>query len=192
MEANLGEEDERIVKQIEADNAEHIAFMDEFAGRRFDDETDIHEGWVHIAPNGHHSSWEYSRIEVRQGQMFYDKVHLQHAVRRWVFSEKRQFVVVISNPTTWDVKCVTPGCTWRVHGHMPRTESNFIATIVEPHTCLLQSSLNKHRNMMATFVANEMYGEVVEKVGMSPFRIMLAIQNIYVYEMSYDMAWRAK
>ena len=95
-------------------------------------------------------------------------------------------------PTTWDVKCVTPGCTWRVHGHMPRTESNFIATIVEPHTCLLQSSMNKHRNMTATFVANEMYGEVVEKVGMSPFRIMLAIHNRFGYEMSYDMAWRAK
>jgi hypothetical protein len=84
---------------------------------------------------------------------------------------------------------VTPGCTWRVHGHMPHTESNFIAAIVEPHTCLLQSSLNKHRNMTATFVANKMYGEVVEKVGMSPFRIMLAIQNRFGYEISYDMSW---
>jgi len=46
--------------------------------------------------------------------------------------------------------------------------------------------------MMAEFVANVMYGEIVEKVGMSPFRIMLAIQNRYGYEMSYDMAWRAK
>ena len=75
---------------------------------------------------------------------------------------------------------------------MPGTESNFIATIVEPHTCLLQSSLNKHRNMTATFVANEMYGEVVEKVGMSSFRIMLASYNRFGYEISYDMAWRAK
>jgi len=144
--------------------------MDEFGGRRFDDETDILEDRVHIAPDamtvddGHHSSWEYSRIEVRQGQMFHDKVHLQYAVQRWAFSEKRQFMVVISNPTTWNVKCVTPGCTWRVHGHMPCTDSNFIATIVEPHTCLLQSSLNKHRNMTATFVANEMYSEVVENL----------------------------
>jgi hypothetical protein len=87
-----------------------------------------------------------------------------------LFSEKRQFMVVISNPTTWDVKCVTPGCTCRVHGHMPRTESNFIATIVEPHTCLLQSSLNKHWNMTVTFVANEMHSEVVKKLGISPFR----------------------
>ena len=41
MEADLGEEDERIVEQMEADDAEHLAFMDEFVGRRFDDETDI-------------------------------------------------------------------------------------------------------------------------------------------------------
>jgi hypothetical protein len=73
MEADLGEKDERIVKQMEADDAEHVAFVDEFAGRRFDDETDIPEDWVHIAPDAmtvddvHHSSWEYSRIDVRQG-----------------------------------------------------------------------------------------------------------------------------
>jgi len=97
-------------------------------------------------------------------------------------------MVVISNPTTWDVKCVTPCCTWHVYGHMPRIESNFLATIIEPHTCLLQSSLNKHRNMTATFVANEMYGEVVEKVGMSSFRIMLASYNRFGYEISYDIS----
>ena len=31
MEANLGEEDERIIEQMEADDAEHVAFVDEFA-----------------------------------------------------------------------------------------------------------------------------------------------------------------
>ena len=142
--------------------------------------------------DAHRSSWEYSRIKVRQRQMFQNKVHLQHAVRRRAFSEKKQFKVVISNPMTWDAKCVTPGCTWRVHGHMPCTETNFIATIVQPHSCLLQTTLIKHKNMTAEFMANVMYDEIVEKVGMSPFRIMLAIQNRYGYEMSYDMAWRAK
>ena len=41
MEADLGEEDERIIEQMEADDAKHIAFVDEFAGRRFDDKTVI-------------------------------------------------------------------------------------------------------------------------------------------------------
>ena len=71
MEVDQGEETERIVEQMEADDVEHLAFVDEFAGRSFDDETDIPEDWAHIAPDamtvddGHHSSWEYSRIEVR-------------------------------------------------------------------------------------------------------------------------------
>ena len=43
MQADPGEEDERIVGQMEADDAEHVAFVEEFAGRRFDDETDIPE-----------------------------------------------------------------------------------------------------------------------------------------------------
>jgi hypothetical protein len=52
MEADLGEEDERIVEQMEADDAEHVAFVDEFASRRFDDETDIPEDWFtsHLMP----------------------------------------------------------------------------------------------------------------------------------------------
>ena len=148
--------------------------MDEFASRSFDDETYIPEDWAHVAPDamtvddGHHSSWEYSMIEVKQGQVFHDKVYLQHAVWRWFFfPEKKQFKVIISNPTTWDVNCVTPGCTWRVHGHIPRTESNFIATIVQPHSCLLQTTLVKHKNMTMEFVANVMYDEIVEKVGIS-------------------------
>jgi hypothetical protein len=28
-------------------------------------------------------------IEVKQGQMFHDKVHLQHTVRWWAFFEKK-------------------------------------------------------------------------------------------------------
>jgi hypothetical protein len=53
---------------MEADNVEHVAFVDEFAGRRFDDEVNIPEDLVHSAPDamtiddGHHSSCEYSRI----------------------------------------------------------------------------------------------------------------------------------
>jgi len=49
---------------------------------------DIPVDWTHITPDamtiddGHHSSWEYSRKEVRQGHMFHDKVHLQHC---WYF-----------------------------------------------------------------------------------------------------------
>ena len=48
-----------------------------------------------------------------------------------LFFEKRQFMVVISNPMTWDVKCVTPGCTWCVHGHMPLWQNRLKYALTE-------------------------------------------------------------
>ena len=71
MEADQGEEDKRIVEQIEADDAEQLVFVDEFVGRSFDDETYIPEDWAHIAPDAmtvddcHHSLWEYAMIEMK-------------------------------------------------------------------------------------------------------------------------------
>ena len=46
--------------------------------------------------------------------------------------------------------------------------------------------------MTSEFVATVMYGEIVKKSCISPFQIMLAISNRFSYEISYDMAWRAK
>ena len=71
MKADQGEEDKRIVEQMEADDAEHLAFVDEFAGMSFDEKTDIPEDWAHIAPDAmtvddcHHSLWEYAMIEMK-------------------------------------------------------------------------------------------------------------------------------
>jgi hypothetical protein len=35
---------------MEANDAEHVTFVDEFAGRRFDNKVEIPEDWVHITP----------------------------------------------------------------------------------------------------------------------------------------------
>jgi hypothetical protein len=51
MQADQGEEDERIVEQIEVDDAGHLTFVNEFASRSFDDETYIPEDWADIAPD---------------------------------------------------------------------------------------------------------------------------------------------
>jgi hypothetical protein len=92
--------------------------------------------------------------------------------------------VVISNPRTYDVKCVSPGCPWRVHGFLPKDESNFVVCIVVGHSCKLTETVVKHKNMTTMFVANALYGEIVKKSSMSPFQIMLAISNRYTYEIS--------
>jgi len=75
---------------------------------------------------------------------------------------------------------------------VPKAESNFVASIVIGHSCKLSETVVKHRNMIAEFVATVLYGEIVKKTSISPFQIMLAISNRYSYEISYDMAWRAK
>ena len=142
--------------------------------------------------DGHDFDYDYNKVDVSQGQMFQDKKHLQHAMKKWAFLEKKPFKVVTSNPTTYDVKCLSPGCSWRVHGYLPKDETNFVASIGVGHSCSLNATVTKHRNMNAEFVANAMYGEIVKKGSKSPFQIMLAIENRYGYEISYDMAWRAK
>ncbi|RLN39597.1 uncharacterized protein C2845_PM01G40920 [Panicum miliaceum] len=65
-------------------------------------------------------------------------------------------------------------------------------SIVVGHLSKLSGTVVKHKNMTAEFVANALYGEIVEKSSMSSFQIMLAISNRYTYEISYDMAWHAK
>ncbi|CAO2207022.1 unnamed protein product [Urochloa humidicola] len=198
MNVDQGEDDEALVDAMELDDDEYLAFVDGRDGRRFDDEDNVPEEWTNVdldgltVNDGHSANWDYSAVQVTKGQLFHDKKHLQHAVKKWAFSEKKPFRVVISNSTTYDVKCLAPGCPWRVHGYLPKGETNFVASIVVQHSCRLTGSVLKHRNMTAEFVANAMYGEIVKKTSMSPFQIMLAIQNRYTYDITYDMAWRAK
>jgi uncharacterized membrane protein YgcG len=90
--------------------------------------------------------------------MFHDKVHLQHGVKRWAFSEKKPFKVVISNPRTYDVKCLSLGCPWRVHGFLPKGESDFVVSIIVGHSCKLTEMVVKHKNMTTEFVANAARG----------------------------------
>jgi len=121
----------------------------------------------------------YNQLEIPIGQLFHDKVHLQHAVKKWAFLEKKPFKVVISNPSTYYVKCLAPGCPWRVHRYLPKGESNFVASIVVGHSCKLSGTIVRHKNMTAEFVTCVMYREIVKKTSISPFQIMLAISNRY-------------
>ena len=34
-------------------------------------------------------------------------MHLQHAVKKWIFLKKKLFKVILSNPTIYDVKCLS-------------------------------------------------------------------------------------
>ena len=80
MHADHGERDEVLVERMEAGTDEFCTFVDFGAG--------ILKEWTDFAlkkltmDDGHESVWEYDSIVVTKVQMFHDKVHLQHAVKR--------------------------------------------------------------------------------------------------------------
>lgn len=83
----------KIIEQIEHDDVEYSHFVNESDGTRFYKETRFLSTRVRnvlantmMVNDSHHSSWEYSQIKVRQGQMFHDKMHLLHAVSRWALA----------------------------------------------------------------------------------------------------------
>ena len=39
--------------------------------------------------DGHDSNWVYNQMEITSGQLFHDKKHLQHAIKKWSFLEKK-------------------------------------------------------------------------------------------------------
>ena len=195
MIADQGELDDTIVDQMDLDDEEYRTFVQGRDGRVFENEDTIPQDWgnfvmdVLTVNDGHDSNWVYNQMEIISGQLFHDKKHLQHAVKKWSFLEKKPFKVVVSNLTTYDVKCLASGCPWRVQGYLPKAESNFVASIMVGHSCKLLETVVKHRNMTAKFVVIVLFGEIMKKTLISPLQIMFAISNRYSYEISYDIAW---
>ena len=56
----------------------------------------------------------------------------------------------------------------------------------------MSNVLPKHHNLTSSFIANVMYGEIVEKKDMEVEHIMLTIEQRYRYKINYVKAWRAK
>jgi len=92
----------------------------------------------------------------------------------------------------YDVRCVTDGCPWRVHASKGKFKAHWKCYIVTHHTCQLQGVEKSHRNMTSSFVANEMYGLIVDNLTYEPKMIIRHIQRTYKYTISYMKAWRAK
>ncbi|XP_015645807.2 uncharacterized protein [Oryza sativa Japonica Group] len=199
MRVDAAEENEAVVDQMEVENEEYIALVVEGEDTTlWDNETYIPDNWTTISMSrmkvndGLDAHWCYDSKQVKVGQMFHDKGHLQDAVKRWAFVQKREFRVKVSNRTTYDVKCIQGGCPWRVHGYKPQHDTLWVASRVEQHTCLLENTRLVHRNLTAAFVAQMVYSKVVRKTSLSPFTIMHDVEKEYGYEISYDKAWRAK
>ncbi|XP_040379866.1 uncharacterized protein LOC121054425 [Oryza brachyantha] len=146
---------------------------------RVDDEESTDEECVDVYPSewsnedfsglqireGHHVPWEYKENEVIQGARYRDKEDLTEAVKQWTILLRREFWVVKSSKSVYEVKC---------------GQSDNVC--VEKY----------HRNMTSAFIATEMYGAVVNNLGYEPKSIIRHIEEKYNYTISYAKAWRAK
>nr|CAH66295.1 OSIGBa0139J17.4 [Oryza sativa] len=107
MRVDATEENEAVVDQMEVENEEYLALVVEGEDTTlWDNETNIPDDWTTISMSrmkvndGLDAHWCYDSKQVKVGQMFHDKGHLQDAVKRWAFVQKREFRVKVSNRTT--------------------------------------------------------------------------------------------
>lgn len=174
-EADEGEDIPAIVEEIERVDRHAIEDEENLAAEENDDEDEqeveelpMPASWNledpgYIAENSCHDSiWFYGDGQINLGAMFRDKMGLQDAVKSWSFQMQRQFRVVKSNKTEYTVVCETEGCTFRLHGHVPKYESYWIVSKLQEHSCLIRNTRESHRNLTAAYVANKYYEEIIE------------------------------
>jgi len=127
-----------------------------------------------------------------QGAKYSISADVKDAVQRWAVSLSKEFRVARSNSSVYDVVCVKEGCPWRVHAYKGTFKSYWKVSFVQEHTCVLEGVQNVHRNITTDFIANEIYGMVMDKMHLEPKMIIRHIQRKFHFNISYAKAWRAK
>lgn len=145
-----------------------------------------------VVHDEYESPWKYHSMEVRLHAMFSDKGSLQDAIKLWALSMQQTFRVLKSSQEQYIVVYEQASCPWRVHARRPKYKTHWIVSKVEAHSCVLSSVLLKYRNLMSTFIANLMYGEIVKKRDLEAKHIMVAIEQKFKYKISYAKAWCTK
>jgi hypothetical protein len=99
----------------------------------------------------------------------------------------REVFVKVSSPSKFSVKCGcrAPGCAFYVHAYKPKNEIHWIASIVQNHSCTLQNLGRRHRNLIASLYANELYSEIIEKRYIECSFIQRAVRRQFKYEITF-------
>jgi hypothetical protein len=204
--ADEGEDNESVLEAMEREDA--AAFAEEAEMHEDDEEdasdeeggpaTDVPGAWNQellggmSVNDGHDSPWEYQNNEVRLGSVYPDKASLKQALLLWAMSMQRTFRTTQSSPRFYTVKCEAPECSWHLHAHVPKYETYWVVSKLEPHTCIRSNVLQHHRNLTSTMIASLMFGEIVQKKDMEAKHIQIAMSQRYKYDITYAKAWRAK
>ena len=65
-------------------------------------------------------------------------------------------------------------------------------SIVREHNYHIEKIEFSHRNLSSAFVANVMYGEIMDNLKYEPRSIIRAIEEMFEYTINYVKAWRVK
>ena len=107
---------------MEDEDAEAIA-MQEGGYYSDEDEYPISKEWKEhdfdkaVAESCGDQEWEYKENEVVQGVRYASSDEVKAAVKLWALSLRREFKVVKSTQSVYDVKCLNQDCPWRVHAY---------------------------------------------------------------------------
>src|SRR6266498_2763033 len=145
-----------------------------------------------IVQDGRCPGWEYRENEVVQGSKYPTIDVVKEAVKLWSISLRKEFRVVMCDSRRYEVKCVKDDCPWRVHAFRGRWKTDWQCSIITKHTCYLEGVEKSHRNLTSGFIANEMYGLIVDNLSYEPKMIIGHIEWTFKYTISYVKAWRAK
>jgi hypothetical protein len=193
--ADEGENIPFIVEQLQDEERELDEAMNADSS---DDDDDVPQDWVSsdfshlVVDDG--SSWpsDCRENEIIQGARYHSIEEVKEAVKCWSLSLMREFKTVECKSRKYDVVCVKEGCPWRVHAYKGKWKDYWKCSIVTQHTYHLPGVQKTHRNLTSQYIANEMYGMIVDNLSYEPKSIIRYIQEKYKYTISYSKAWSAK
>ncbi|WVZ79577.1 hypothetical protein U9M48_027142 [Paspalum notatum var. saurae] len=196
--ADEGERIPSIVQQMQNEDDEFAQAQEIREGSDEDEDYPIPGEWREygfgnpVVHDAKQQEWEYRENEVVQGAKYASSALLKEAVKLWSLSLKKEFKVVKSTQSVYDVCCVSEGCPWRLHAYKGIMKTHWKVSIITEHTCYDKEVPKYNRNLTAALVANEMYGRILDAPHFEPKRIIERWSCNTKYTISYAKAYRAK
>ncbi|WVZ86820.1 hypothetical protein U9M48_033546 [Paspalum notatum var. saurae] len=196
--ADEGERIPSIVQQMQNEDDEFAQAQEIGEGSDEDEDYPIPGEWREygfgnpVVHDAKQQEWEYRENEVVQGAKYASSALLKEAVKLWSLSLKKEFKVVKSTQSVYDVCCVSEGCPWRLHAYKGIMKTHWKVSIITEHTCYNREVPKYNRNLTAALVANEMYGRILDAPHFEPKRIIGEMELQHRYTISYAKAYRAK
>ena len=145
-----------------------------------------------VVDDRQNAPWEFHDNVVSQGAIYASKDVVKDAVKRWSLSIRRSFIVHRATTKLYEVSCPRSGCPFRVHATEGKWTKQWKCSIVVDHTCELHELEVGHKNLTSVFIANHMYGAIIDNIHYEPKSIIRQIQEDFQYTITYGKAWRAK